>query len=374
MSAGTTPSRRRLRIVVWGPGQVGRAVLRTALDDDRFEVVGVKARSDKRAGSDIATLVKRDPVGAFVTTSVDDVVALEPDCVVLTPAARALYKGLDHDVIRLLEAGINVVASAAYHNVTMPNFLSAQRVPPERLLEACLSGGATLFGTGVHPSFMVERLVMTMAQLLNEVTHVRLVEAADFSGMPGGMWGGFDAFGFGKDPDAIHADMPIAMGGDLYYGDVLGNVAHALYGAHNDEVRVERSFRGLPAAEDVEVGGMTIAAGTVGAVHLVHRGYLGDRCFMTNEECWYLAPAVTFRGDDLPFGGFGQPASYTIELTGTPANLRSQIEFEHVGGIDPITNGSVRAILDAIAPVVAAEPGILIDDPAPHYRPDDRIG
>lgn len=365
---------RRYRIAIWGPGQVGRAVLRRALDDPRFEVVAVKAWSERRAGLDIGTLVKREPTGALITTSIDDVIAAAPDCVVMTPAARAIYKGLDHDVVRLLEAGINVVASAAYHNVTMPNFLTSSRVAPERLLEACHRGGTTLHGSGVHPSFLVERLVMTMAQLLDSVEHVRFIEAADFSGMPGGMWGGFEAFGFGLDPAEVHNEMLIAVGGDLYYGDVLGNVAHQLFGAANGDVRVERSFRGLPSDRDVEVGGVQIAAGTVGAVHLVHRGYLGDRCFMTNEECWYLAPAVTFRGDDLPFGGFSQPASYTIELTGSPANLRSQIEFEHTGGIDPITNGSVRALLDAVGPIVESAPGVLIDDPSPHYRFDDRLG
>ncbi|MCB1285618.1 MAG: hypothetical protein KDB20_15025 [Microthrixaceae bacterium] len=316
-----------LRIGVWGPGHVGRAVIRALQEDPRFDLEIVKARRDKqRSFSDVA-----------ITTSKDEVISLGLDCVVVTPSAAAVFKGLDDDVIDLLESGTNVVATAAYHNPWMQNWASGGRASARRLLEACKAGAATLHGTGVHPSYMVERLVLTMCQPLDSVSHIRFVEAANFQGAPGDMWGGLGAMGFGVDIDEIGPQHPVAAGGDLYYGDVIGNE--------------------------------TIRRGTAGAVHLVHRGYLGDHHFFTNEECWYLRDAVTFRGDDLPFGGFTTSASYTIEITGEPANLRSQLEFQPtLKGRDAITNGSVRAVLAAIPAVCAAEPGILVDDSAPSYR------
>ncbi|MEZ5253438.1 MAG: hypothetical protein R2689_06200 [Microthrixaceae bacterium] len=348
-----------LRIGVWGPGHVGRAVIRALQEDPRFDLEIVKARRDKqRSFSDVA-----------ITTSKDEVISLGLDCVVVTPSAAAVFKGLDDDVIDLLESGTNVVATAAYHNPWMQNWASGGRASARRLLEACKAGAATLHGTGVHPSYMVERLVLTMCQPLDSVSHIRFVEAANFQGAPGDMWGGLGAMGFGVDIDEIGPQHPVAAGGDLYYGDVIGNVARELFDADPAEVRVERSYRGIPAEQDVVIGNETIRRGTAGAVHLVHRGYLGDHHFFTNEECWYLRDAVTFRGDDLPFGGFTTSASYTIEITGEPANLRSQLEFQPtLKGRDAITNGSVRAVLAAIPAVCAAEPGILVDDSAPSYR------
>lgn len=347
------------RIAIWGPGHVGRAITRAAQASDDFDVVIVKGRREKeRPGIDVP-----------VTTSKDEVLALGLDCVVVTPAAAAVFKGLDDDVIEILESGTNVVSTAAYHNPWMPNWASAGRAGADRLLEACRRGGTTLHGTGVHPSFMVERLVLTMCQVLDEVRHIRFIEAADFQGAPGDMWGGLAAMGFGVELDAITADHPVARGGDLYYGDVIGNVARELYGADPSEVRVERSFRGVPCDRDVQIGSDTIRAGTAGAVHLVHRGYLDDRHFFTNEECWYLRDACAFRGDDLPFGGFSSGASYTVEIEGDPADVRSQFQFEPTRrGADPITNGSVRAVLAAIPAVCEAEPGILVDDAGPRYR------
>lgn len=347
------------RIVIWGPGQVGRAVLRSALTDPNLEVLAVKARRERPDGMR----------GVPVVTTTEAVLQLEPDCVVLTPAAVTIYKGLDDDVITLLEAGINVVSTTAYHSPSAINFLSPRRATVSDLIRAAERGGATLHGTGVHPTFMVERLVLTMAQMLEQVDHIRFVEAADFSGAPDTMWGGLGALGLGRPLDEVASDHPVARGGDLYYGDVIVNVAAALWDAAPSEVRIERSYRGVPAEHDVSVAGSEIAAGTAGAVHLVHRGYLGDHHFFTNEECWYLRDACTFRGEDLPFGGFRTGASYTAEITGRPTPMRTQIEFDPMsGGPDPITTGSVRAVLAAIPAVIDADPGILVDDVRPRYR------
>ncbi|WP_244970780.1 hypothetical protein [Gordonia jinghuaiqii] len=368
----TSPD-RPYRIAVWGPGEVGGAVIRAAVADPRMEVVGALVHNRKKDGRDIGELVRIDPIGVTATRDRDAIKELDADCVVLTPAPAAVIKGLDDDVIDLLESGTNVVATAAYHNVSMPNWLSPFRKSPQRMLQACLSGGATLHGTGVHPTFIVERVAMTMAKAMSSVSHVRSVEAVDFS-RAGAMWGGLEALGFGAELDSLGAESPVARGGDLYYGDLTGNVAHALYGADSSEVRVETSLRGLPASRDAQVGATTINEGTAAALHLTHRGYLGDHHFFTNEECWYLAPELVYRGDDLPFGGFTSPIAYTLVISGEPAEMRTQLEFGIGSGhTNPITTASVRAVLDAIPAVIAAEPGILVDDVGPHYRHDDRV-
>ena len=105
------------RIAVWGPGHVGRSVIRAAKAHPDFEVVIVKARRDP----------DRPDFGVPVTTSKDEVLALDLDCVVVTPAAAAIFKGLDDDVIALLKSGKSVVSTAAYHNPWMPNWASSGR-------------------------------------------------------------------------------------------------------------------------------------------------------------------------------------------------------------------------------------------------------
>ncbi len=362
------------RIVIWGPGEVGGAVTRAAVADSGFKVVGAKVHHDAKHGRDIGELVGIDAIGVTATTDRDEILALDADCVILTPAPAAVLAGLDDDVVALLESGKNVVATAAYHNVSMTNWLSPMRAAPERLLQACQTGGTTLHGTGVHPTFIAERLAMTLAQAMTTVSHVRTVEAVDFSHAPGNMWGGLAALGFGTPLDQLNADHLVARGGDIYYGDLIGNVGHALYGIDNSEIRVQTELHGHASSTDIIIGGTEFQLGTTTALHLIHRGYHGDHHFFTNEECWYLGKDAVFRGEHLPFGGFTADICYTVELTGEPAPLRTQMEFgPTTGRTNPITTASVRAVLDAVPAVCAAEPGILIDDARPRYRPDDRL-
>lgn len=420
---------RRYRLIIWGPGEVGGATLRAAHASDRFEIVGVKVFSPHKHGKDAGELVGIGPIGVKATRSRTEILALDADCVIVTPQPRAVLEGLDADVIDLLESGKSVVSTAAYHNVAMPNWFNRARSPTarlreiartpgaaarawerwalavvraltsiraldpitdrvlrpfadrriparasaDRLLEACRKGHSSLHGTGVHPTVMVERQLMRMCRALSRISHIRFAEAGDFARAPEGMWGGLPFFGFGRDPRELGADWIVAKAGDFYYGDLIGNVAHALYGARPDEVRVERSLRGIPAAKDLQVGGTRIRAGATAALHMTHRGYLGDHHFFTNEECWYLGAENAYYGDGVPFGRLPAHGGYTFEITGEPACVRGQISSPELRPdmTHPITIMSVNALLAAVEPVCRAAPGILIDDARPRYRHDE---
>lgn len=458
---GETPTRKSqspYRVAIWGPGEIGGAVTRAALKRKDIKLVGAKVFSPSKAGKDLGELVGIPPIGVQATLSKAEIKALKPDCVIVTPQPRAIVEGLDKDVLDLLSSGINVITSAAYHNVTMPNWLVSSQRPSELLMEvantsgmarnfteeivfginrmvmnasqkgvlnrvvpgilntllkshiervmplratsqhiidACISGGAALHGAGVHPTFMAERVGIQLANLVGEARCMRFVEAADFSYMPDGMWGGLEALGFGKPVENLDSNYLIAKAGDFYYGDVVGNAAHSLYGVHNEQVRVERSFRALPAAKDFKVGSRTIRKGCSAALHMVHKGYLGDHHFFTNEECWYLGPECEYRGDDLPFGNFKTPLSYTIEVEGKANSLKFQLgmagagkserflnsnapsadarcalgqQMRKEGVTNPITNATAMVILDAVSSVCKMPAGVIIDDVRPSFR------
>lgn len=455
-----TPGRsQRKRVVIWGPGEIGGAVVRAALQRSDVEIVGAKVFSPHKHGKDLGQLVGIGPIGIRATRSKKEIFALKPDCVIITPQPRAITEGLDNDVLELLEAGINVITSAAYHNVSMPNWLASAQTPtallqevaqttgmaknraeeiafaankrlmpltqrgilkqiippiidrlltpavrrampfratPQGLQNACIKGNASLHGTGVHPTFMAERVGLQLARLLDEPHHMRFVEAADFSYMPDGMWGGLSGLGFGKPVSDLDASYLIARAGDFYYGDVTGNIAHLLFGVPSTHVRVERSFRALPATHDFKVGSLLIRKGSAAALHMQHKGYIGSHHFFTNEECWYLGPECEYRGEHLPFGEFKTPISYTVEVTGKPAKLAMQLsmdstgkaaamyaaadiatadmrcalgqQFKQAGITNPITQATAMAILDAVTPVCDMDAGVIIDDVRPDFR------
>jgi hypothetical protein len=362
----------RRRVIVWGPGEVGAAVIAGVLADKDLELVGVKAFNPKKEGRDAGELAGVGPCGVLATCSSEDLLALDADVVVLTCAASALTEGLDDDVIAMLESGKNVIATVGYHHVARPNPISQKRQSAQRLQQAALTGKASLYGGGVHPSYMTERVAMTLAAGLGDVEHIRTIEALDFSGAPADMWGGLAAIGFGSDPDSVSSDNMLARYGDMYYGDTVANLAFSLTGSK--EVRIENQVVGRQATSRLELPTITIEEGTVAALHLVTKAFVGSACVATNEEVWFLGAPNAFRGDDLPFENWNQGLiAYTIEVSSKATKLRTQLEYELLELRNPVTQMSVRSVIDAIGPVCDAEPGVLIDDATPRVRRDPRI-
>ncbi|MCG8316419.1 MAG: hypothetical protein MI976_24675 [Pseudomonadales bacterium] len=423
---------RPYRVIIWAPGDMGGRALSTALDSPHFEVVGVKVFSPHKHGVDIGQLVGKPDVGIKATTSKTEILALDADCVIHTPTTPALLEGADNDVLDLLKSGKNVVSGASHHNPSMHNWLSEsqsalsvlrtvgamkvtgnvfgpnekralaalrrimqavdskpaeplhplleklsrqlldrvlpRRVSGERFQAACQQGNASLFGTGLHPGVMVEQVVLRLASLMDEVEEVRFLEVGDLSSAPDGMWGGLESLGFGRPLNEVDSNHAIALMQHFYFNDVLGNVAHALYGAGPERIRVERHVYPVPARVEVAAGGTVIRPGTVGAIHMTYRGYLDGRLFMTNEECWHVGGGNAHLGPDHPQSLAG---GHVITLEGKPGRIEMRSEPEDdtfVADWSAVTDISVKSILDSIPAVCAAPAGVVTPDLSPRYR------
>ncbi|HEX2686314.1 MAG TPA: hypothetical protein VHN14_06835 [Kofleriaceae bacterium] len=324
------PHRPRYRVILWGPGDEADAVMQAARADPRFEVIAVASR--------------------------EELLTAEADCVVVATDPMTPSIDLDAVVLGLLESGKNVVS------------IAADTLPAARLREACQRGGASIHRIGCLATLMISRMVMTMVQGLCAVRHIRIVEALDLLSTPerrSAAW----ALGFGRDAagfDDDSRDSPPAGSGNLAH--VIAMVARDLYAAAATNVRIERTWRRIPAERGFAIeGGPVIEAGTVAAICAIHRGYVDDRLFFTSEEWRYLGPDHAYRGDDLPYGGFRGPVSYAIQIQADPADLESQWDLERSGPVDLVSGSYARMILDAIGPVCEAEPGVLLEDPSPRY-------
>lgn len=421
-----------IRVVIWGPGDMGGRALQATLDSPDYDVVGVKVFSPHKNGVDIGVLAGRGEVGVRATTSKEAILALDADLVIHTPTTPALLQGADEDVVELLASGKNVVSAAAFHNPAQPTWLSEshspmsvlrslarlkvtgdifgaaekralkglaatmravdspvgfvlrpgaellargvlgraihQRADGVRLQQACLAGGVSLHGTGLHPGLMVEQVLLRIALLMDEVDEVRFLEVGDLSAAPDGMWGGLASLGFGEPLSAVDNDHAIAWMQHFYFDAVLGNVAWELWGVPPDQVRVERHVYPVPARVEVAAGGTVIRPGTVGAIHMTYRGYIGDRLFMTNEECWHVGAGNAHLGPDHPNSLAG---GHLITLEGKPGRveMRSEPDDEAFNADwSAVTDISVNAMLAAAPALIAAAPGVVIPDLAPRYR------
>ncbi|WP_405181139.1 hypothetical protein OG225_08205 [Nocardia sp. NBC_01377] len=129
----------------------------------------------------------------------------------------------------------------------------------------------------------------------------------------------------------------------------------------------------VPARVTVRAGGTVIEPGTVGVIHMTYRGYIGDRLFMTNEECWHVGPGNAHLGPDHPRSLSG---GHVITLDGTPCGVEMRNEMDdeaYSADWSAVTDISVRAMLAALPELCAAPPGVAMPDLTPRYRLENAL-
>jgi 4-hydroxy-tetrahydrodipicolinate reductase len=341
-----------MRVVQWTTGNVGKESLKAIVGNPTLELVGCFAWSPDKVGVDVGELVGIDTVGVAATDDVDALLALKPDCVVYNPR----WPSVD-ELARILGAGVNVVATAAF--ITGTN-LGAER---DRLVEACERGGSSLLGTGISPGF-AELIALTIAGICSRVDKVVVTETADTT-----FYDSPDTerpCGFGEPID--HPGLPdMARAGTAVFGEAVAMVADAL-GVELDEVVCESEFAQTTA--DVEMASWTIPAGHVAGVAASWQGRLGGRTVVDLNVRWKkgatLDPEWVIERDGWVITVEGLPTvTASLDFLPPPDFQAETIEdFMAIGHI--IT--AVPA-LNAIGPVVAGPPGILtyadLDIPLP---------
>lgn len=331
------------RIVQWTTGNVGKSSVQAIHANPNYELVGLFAWSPDKAGRDAGELAGIDPLGVTATNDVDALLALKPDCVVYNP----MWNDVD-ELVRILSAGVNVVASASF--ITGHN-LGADRA---RLEEACQKGGATLFGSGVSPGF-AELLAIVAATACDRIDKVTIAETADTTLYDSPDTERPTGFGVAIDDPALQ---PMAAAGTAVFAEAVQLVADAL-GIELDEITCVPEY--AETTEDLVMASWTIPAGHVAGVAASWRGILNGETVIDINVRWKKGQTLN---PDWKIDGDG----WKITIDGRPT-VNMQVGFlpppdmiETAKTIDDFfVLGHIMTALPpihAIPAVVAAEPGI----------------
>ena len=355
------------KVIVWAPGAMGQAAIRELQRIPELELAGVLAYSEDKNGKDVSELIGGDPTGITITTDKEAIFAMPADCVIHTAAPLPDITMYDDDVVRLLESGKNVISISSYH---FSHLYGPERVA--KLEAACRKGKSTLHGTGIHPSFVFERVGLTATGLSNRIEHVRIREIVSMQEVQSQQL--LMAFGFGLDPnkDVFADDGMVSMLLSHYYKESLNFFAYKVFGKLLDRVE-KQSSQGV-AEEDIPMRAMTISTGKVARTEVTYTGYIDDKPRVTMQEQWYAAPKY------CPVPGMEQPHYWDVEVEGEPVSLRLRMEtfvsvknntqhYENDPTMVPYY-ASVTPAIQSIARVCEAEPGLLYQDVFAHSRPD----
>jgi len=336
------------RVVAWSTGNVGRNAIAGIVNRPDLELVGLWVSNPDKVGQDAGTLAGLGrELGVTATDSVDEIIALEPDCVCHTSMADDRLMEAIADLERLLRAGINVVSSG-------PVFLSFPSGPPADLAEgprrAALEGGASLYVNGIDPGFANDVLPLGITSISERIDEVRCLEILNYNTYDQGMIV-LDVLGFGQPMG--HVPMILQPGIlTMAWGSVVHQLAAGL-GVELDEV--EEFHERLPATHTFDIDCGTIEEGTVAGLRFELRGKIGGRTVVVLEHVTRVHDDI---GPDWP-----QPAGhgcYRVVVSGEP-NYTVDLQLLGTDG-DHNTAGlkaTAMRLVNSIPAVVEAEPGLL---------------
>lgn len=293
------------RVVGWSTGGVGRLAIRAIARRPDLELAGVWVHSADKDGVDAGTLAGIDPLGVAATTDADALLAAQPDCVCYSASGEELDAAAVPEMVRMLEAGVNVVT------VSTPGLVHPAGYQPEwrtQLEDAAARGKATLYASGIEPGFAGDQLPLTLMTMSDTVRSVRTQEIFLYDEYPVAFVM-FEVFGFGKpmEHQAIMA-MPGVQSGT--WGPPVRMIADRL-GVELDEIRETYEKVVTPRALQVAAG--TIEAGTVGAVRFETIGVVNGRDAIIIEHVNRMASDLA---PEWPTAA--RDGTYRIAIEGNP--------------------------------------------------------
>lgn len=337
----------KYRVILWGPGNVGKQSLRQIIQHPELELVGVRVNSESKVGLDAGELAGLAANGILATRDTEALLALNADAV----CYHASEIGRDTEVIdelcQILRSGTNVVTAMCqmtYPESLGPEFLS-------RLQEAAAAGGSSVYGSGGNPGYFADALVLNLSSATNHITSLVATEFFDMSTYYEPLFWAAVGFGNAPEDDAPALEMLMAWRG----GPPLKLMARA-FGIEIDEFVPFRRVALAPKPVDLE--GLHVAKGTIAAVHHGIRAMVGGEARMTIDDYhWISEDAYPDEWDQPPEPGRG---GYRISITGEPC-LRADVAYNSPG-TDALTDvlwSTGSRCVNAIPRVCEAEPGVL---------------
>jgi hypothetical protein len=337
---------KNLRVVQWSTGGCGAIAVRTLAEREGIDLVGVWVHAPDKQGRDAGELIGAPAMGLETTGDADALIALAPDCISYTASGESRPKECIEDYCRLLGHGINIVTTS------VPGLVHPAGFDPSAVAaiqDACASGKASLYASGMEPGFAGDHLVLALTTLSNRIDTIRTQEVFGYEDYPV-PFTIYDVFGFGK-PEGHRCIMELPGVQASAWAPPVRMVADHL-GAKLDTIK--ETYQKRITERTLEVAAGTIEAGTVGAVRFETIGVIHGKDAIVIEHINRLAPDIA---PDWPSAS--RDGTYRVMVEGDPSfacelTLGSEADYTDHGMV-----GTTMRIVNAIPAVCAAPPGIV---------------
>ncbi|MGB8650504.1 MAG: diacylglycerol kinase [Mycobacteriales bacterium] len=339
---------RTYRVVVWSTGNVGRNAIIGVDNRPDLELVGVWVSNPAKVGVDAGQLagLGRD-LGVAATSSLDELLALRPDCVIVTAMADDRLFEAMNDIEVLLRAGLNVVASGP---VLLQYPVGVNEPLAKGVVQAALDGGVSVHVNGVDPGFANDVLPLVLTSVSERIEQVRCMEILNYATYDQATVL-FDVMGFGMPMDEV----PLLLQPGVLT-TAWGGVVHLIAAGLDVELdAVEEWYERVPAPRDFEVDSGPVREGTVAGLHFEVRGMKDGRAVVVLEHVTRLLDELAPEWPQ-PHGKGG----YRVVVTGEP---NYQLDMHMLGTDGDHNTAGLKAtamrLVNAVPAVVEGPPGLL---------------
>lgn len=339
---------RKYRVIQWATGAMGKTCLRAVLDNPQMELTGLFVYSDNKVGVDAGEIAKRDVTGVLATNNVDEILALDADIVIHTPRLQPPYAHHNETICKLLASGKNVISinGHSYPQVWGGDYLRA-------IEQACEAGNSSLFGSGLNPGFIAEKIATVASGLCLELEHIEVQEIVNCDMMKSPNYV-FDVLGFASAPGAIDPNSDDWAPAQMLNGMYKEVVANTVQQLGMKLQRIETEHVMLPATADLQV-----AAGQIPEAHVSHtnwrwHGIVDDKCVLTHSIHWIMETAH-LPSPDFPL--------WTVDIKGLPGvkiSIDLNTPADHVYRTGAEQYAVAGSVLNSIPDVCSAPAGVFV--------------
>lgn len=260
------------RVIQWATGLVGQEAIKGVIAHPDLELVGAWVHSPEKVGRDVGELCGLNPLGVTATNDLDEICAIDADCVVYSPVLAS-----HRTVVRLLESGKNVVTPVGWIYPT-------ESPKVAEIEDACRRGATTLHGTGINPGGITERFPLMLSALCRDIKHVRVEEFSDIRNYPTESVVR-DVMLFGTPPEqAASSPMPAVLGDG--FTQSIDMIAAELGWTLDPEKRTTHEMAVATKPLDTPVG--VLDAGTVAAQRFTWEGLVDGEPVITVRVNWLM--------------------------------------------------------------------------------------
>lgn len=331
---------KRLRVIQWTTGKVGKYSLRAILDDPRLELVGVYAYSSDKVGRDAGELCDRPSCGIRATADIEALLALGADSVVYTP----LHPNVS-ELTRLLASGVDIVSTALFGREG-----ALEGTARQQLEDACARGASSMYITGVNPGW-VNNIAVAMTAPCRRVDRVTIAESADCSHYASlETWLAHGISTPASTPETVENTRKSL----LPFADTIRFMAEAL------EIKLDAvTFHAehATAKRAIDLGWLRIEKDTIAAVRASWSGVAMGRTVLATNTTWFMTRELNA---DWHLGDERDHDHYHIRVDGDPG-METRVRFvppASWAGPDWSTITALPAV-SAVPAVYAARPGLL---------------